>query len=253
MCKKTHTEFRSCDIARVDDRITPLGYSEEITAGTKSKASFNWILARGQSDETYIVNFTGKPDEPTHNKDSKWAAVCPYGQIFADDLLKRKAAQAEQCSKWLKANSDYVKKKMAQEATVDRMLASPRKSFKGYDDVIQKLGKPKSTTVTKVDNIHDSSATDIITTLEYPGLTIAVYKSQKYKKEFITKLTLAKRPKQMPLPVTIGASREFVLSRLGKPLEHDRDAITYRDDHGDLDIHFKDSKVSKLEWIFFPN
>ena len=33
VCTKTHVEFRSCDVARVDDRVIPLGYPEEITAG----------------------------------------------------------------------------------------------------------------------------------------------------------------------------------------------------------------------------
>lgn len=119
--------------------------------------------------------------------------------------------------------------------------------------MIQKLGKPKSTSVTKLDNRHDPSATDIITSLEYLGLVISAYKTPKYKKEFIVGLTLTKLPKQLQLPVTMGASREFVLSRLGGTLEHDRDTITYSDDFGDLDIHFKDSKVSRIEWTFFPN
>ena len=68
-------------MARVDNRVIPLGYPEEITAGKKGRSSFNWILARVQSGETYIVNFAAEQDDATHIRNGKWAAVCPYEKI----------------------------------------------------------------------------------------------------------------------------------------------------------------------------
>jgi hypothetical protein len=252
VCTKAHIKFRSCDVARINDRNVPLGYKEEIREGNKGKSSFNWIMTRGQSGKMYILNFTAVPENP-ETKSSKWAAVCPYEQIFASDLLQRQAAEKEECARWLQANPGYLKNQVAQKIALAKMLAEPDKSFRGYDDVIEKLGKPKWVTMKKVDNKHDPSAEDIIRTLKYPGLVIDLYQAPKYKKEFITRLTLTKRPKQFKLPVTLGASRDFALSRLGEPSQDQGDAITYLGDSTEPTIQFKDSRVSRIEWITFPN
>jgi len=253
VCTKTHVEFRTCDVARLDDRVIPLGYSEEITAGKKGRSSFNWIIARVQSAETYIVNFTPEQDDATDIKNGKWAAVCPYEKISTVDHSKKKTAEKEDCKKWLKAHPDYLKKKLAQEATLTKMLAQPGKSFKGYDDIIQKLGKPKTVKTTKTANKHDPSAEDTIRTLSYPGLVAEVYQARKFKKDLIVRLIMTKRSPELKLPVTLGASRDFVISRLGEPSQDKGDTVIYSDDGRDLDIQFKDSKVSRIEWYYDLN
>jgi hypothetical protein len=134
-----------------------------------------------------------------------------------------------------------------------KMLDQPRKSFKGYSDVLQKLGKPKSVNVTKVPNRHDPSAEDTIRTLTYPGMVVLVYQVPKFKKEFIVGVTLTKRQERFRLPVTVGASRDFALSRLGQPFEDDGDTIFYGVENGNLSIQFVDSKVSRIEWSYDYN
>lgn len=253
VCKKAHTEFKSCDVASIDDRVVPLGFREEITAGKKSRTSFNWILARVESGRTYIVNFAREPDEPNPVKNAKWTAVCPYEQILIRDRLKKKAAEEEECKKWLKTNPDFLKKKLGQEGSLAKMLAQPGKSFKGYHDIIEKLGKPKTVNMKKVPNKYHPSAEDTIKTLTYPGLVVEVYQVPKFKKEFIISLAVTKRQDKLRLPVTVGASRDFVLSRLGEPPQDDGDALTYGNDYVDLKIGFKDSKVSRIEWYYNPN
>ena len=91
-------------------------------------------------------------------------------KYLRSDLLKKKTAEKEECKKWLKANPDYLRKKMAQEAALAKMLAQPSKSFKGYDDIIQKLGKPKTMKTTKTANKHDPSAEDSISNVVIPWI-----------------------------------------------------------------------------------
>ncbi len=104
--------------------------------------------------------------------------------------------------------------------------------------------------VTKEPNRYDESTSDAVRTLTYPGLVVVVYQVPKLKKEFIISLTLTKPPKEIRLPVTLGASRDFVISQLGQPSREEGNTITYGSELTDLSIQFRDSKVSKIEWRY---
>lgn len=134
--------------------------------------------------------------------------------------------------------------------TLARMLDRPTKLFKDYSGVIRKLGKPKSENVTKQPNRYDQDTRDMVRTLTYPGLVIVVYQVPKFKKEFIFKLTLTKRPRKFGLPVTLGASRDFVISQLGQPQLEEEDTVTYSSELRDLIIQFQDARVSRIEWRY---
>ena len=86
----------------------------------------------------------------------------------------------------------------------------------------------------------------VFQTLSYPGLVVEVYQARKFKKELIMRLTMTKRQKELKVPVTLGASRDFVFSRLGQPSQNEGDIIIYGDEGRDLNIQFKDSKVSRI-------
>jgi hypothetical protein len=139
---------------------------------------------------------------------------------------------------------------ISESPTLVKMLAQPMKTFKGHKDIIHKLGKPKSVDVKKVPGKGPSSGLDSIERLEFPGADFLIQKVDKSNREFIIKLVLTKQQKALKLPVTLGASRDFALSQLGQPSHDCGDTIVYSGNYSELKFRLKDSRISRIEWLY---
>lgn len=134
---------------------------------------------------------------------------------------------------------------------LEKMLAEPNKRFTGYSSLVEKLGRPISEDSKKVPSQFNGGVADVLRRLEFPGLIVELLQSGEGRKEFILSAIMKKPLKSLDLPVSIGASREVVISQLG-PADYDygNTLIYFTDQAGSLNIQLKGSKVSRIEWSF---
>jgi len=89
-------------------------------------------------------------------------------------------------------------------------------------ELVQRLGLPLRTTVETVDNQYDSTRTDTVRTLVYPGLQAMLYETS--PRTFLIRIVLTDGRYLSPEGLHVGMLPRKVISTIGPPTAHDQRA-----------------------------
>lgn len=129
-----------------------------------------------------------------------------------------------------------------------------KSTYKTIGEIINKLGRPINIKETKAKNIHNPEVTDTVYTLFYDGLHIINYTAKANDKGWIQHISITKNSYNLKYGISIGSSRKFIASTLGKPQETKDDRWIYIDSDGYEDtatFYFRNDIVTKIEWDFW--
>lgn len=133
---------------------------------------------------------------------------------------------------------------------IDRLLSRPKERLASISECRGILGKPTSQDAKKVPNQHDSSLGDVIKRISFPGVVAEFLNPSESDKELLLTFIMTKDQKGLSLPITIGASRELVLKKLGPPDFDYQDTLIYEAPTGSVNIQFKKTHISRIEWSY---
>ena len=116
------------------------------------------------------------------------------------------------------------------------------------------LGTPDSVQLTPVRNRHDSTQTDTIVRLYYPGVTLDLYRVTQSGTDLLWHLVLSRQGAKRPLGVGIGSTREQLEAVLGPPTELGKDdagleTLEYLHEGEGVTFVLDRGAVSRIEWI----
>ena len=115
------------------------------------------------------------------------------------------------------------------------------------------LGTPDSVQATPFQNRHDSTQTDTVIQLYYPGLTLGLYRVALSGTDLLGEVILSRRRSAPPLGVGIGSTREQLEAAFGPPSEEGQDeagheTLEYIHELEGVTFVLDKSVVSRIEW-----
>ena len=141
-------------------------------------------------------------------------------------------------------------------AAVDALLADAVADPLGLDyaRLVDRLGEPLRMTARPVANAYDPSQIDTFRTLDYPGLTFALYEATASQKTILSQLTVTDPAFTAPSGLRVGMVHEEVLERVGAPTVRSREQYVYEATDArpaDLTIAFDEGRTTELNWVVF--
>lgn len=138
---------------------------------------------------------------------------------------------------------------------LDKYAAAILGSFGDSVEAIQKkLGKPSIATAEKSPNPHYPEYTDVITTMKYDGVELAVYKSgYPGSKPFVIWLH-CKTAKRKLRHFNVGGKVAGVRGVLGAPDDMEQSYVKYNSDLSGLSFQITpDGTITEIEGYIFPD
>lgn len=120
------------------------------------------------------------------------------------------------------------------------------------DDVISKFGKPLNITSREVKNRHDD-VLDTIYELFYEGLCFEIYEVTLLERSYVYHIVLTSKKYKPKRGLSIGATKDYVTTTLGRPDKSQIDSWTYVASDGypnSVRFNFGRGMVQKIEWHY---
>jgi hypothetical protein len=115
------------------------------------------------------------------------------------------------------------------------------------------LGTPDSVQVTPLPNRHDSTQTDTVLRLYYPGVRLGLYRVGLTGTDLLWEVLLSRQLGKRSLDIGIGSTREELEAVLGPAPEQGHDdagheTLEYRHEGGGVTFVLDRGAVSRIEW-----
>jgi len=134
--------------------------------------------------------------------------------------------------------------------------------FDGFDfplgksrrQIVEHLGNPQKSTVRRVRNLHDPGKTDQVFTLNYPGLTVKIYRVSEDGREMITDVAVTGTQYRLKEGLSVGNPLSLVQGRLGSPTIRKPGYVEYQsEDSAPSQVRFyhKEGRITKVAWSFY--
>ena len=119
--------------------------------------------------------------------------------------------------------------------------------------ILTALGPPDSVRLTPLLNPHDSTQTDTIVRLHYPGIRLGLYRVAASGTDLLWEVLLTRQRGKRPFDVGIGSTREQLEAVLGPATEEGRDdaghdTLEYLREGEGVKFVSDRGAVSRIEW-----
>ena len=156
----------------------------------------------------------------------------------------------------LGTNAALLRSEAPAPAAVDALLVDAVTDPLGLDYTMlrDRLGEPLRMVARPVPNAYEPGQIDTFRTVEYPGLTFALYEATAAQKTILSQLTVTDPAFTAPSGLRVGMVHEEVLERVGAPTVRSREQYVYEATDArpaDLTVAFEEGEVTALNWVVF--
>ena len=176
----------------------------------------------------------------------------PASEQAADRLHLKESESGSQTT----VASDSSTAPPARDSALAAYLAA-RGQFGANEQAIRAaVGAPDSMEAMAFQNMHDSTQTDTVIRLYYPGALFVLYRVTLTHEDMLGQVILTRSRGSRPLGIGVGSTRDELQAVLGPPTEASQDdsvlaALDYERPYSLARIRFvlEGNRVSRVEWL----